>query len=139
MADKLHYSMAEVEKDYSATYSMFMKAAAVGIIGAIIYFFALAVFLGGWGHTHSDAFVRDFVADGRLEPEYKGTKLPMFENPALAAASAAARPHDPSVPRPELVAEQGAESVPASTEVQTPASVSPAAAPVAEAIAPAAH
>ena len=139
MADKLHYSMAEVEKDYSATYSMFMKAAAIGIVGAIIYFFALAVFLGGWGHTHSDAFVRDFVADGRIEPEYKGTKLPMFEDPTLAAASAAARPLDPSVPRPAPVAEQVAESAPVISNVQIPASVAPAAAPVTEPSAPAVH
>jgi hypothetical protein len=127
MADKLHYSMAEVEKDYSATYSMFMKAAAVGIVGAIVYFFALAVFLGGWGHTHSDAFVRDFVADGRIEPEYKGTKLPMFENPTLATASAAARPHDPSIPRPEPVAEP----VPTPAEAPNPTPLVPAAAPIA--------
>jgi hypothetical protein len=85
MADKLHYSMAEVEKDYAATYSMFMKAAAIGIVGAIVYFFVLAIFLGGWGHTHSDDFVRTFAADGRIEAEYAGTKLPMFENPALVA------------------------------------------------------
>ena len=84
MAEKLHYSMAEVEKDYTETYGMFMKAAAVGIVGAILYFFALAVFLGGWGHTPTKDFVRDFVADGRIEPEYAGTKLPMYENPALA-------------------------------------------------------
>lgn len=121
MADKLHYSMAEVEKDYSATYSMFMKAAAVGIVGAILYFFALAVFLGGWGHTHSDEYVRTFVADGRLEPEYSGTKLPMFENPALAALSVEA-------PAAEVtpVAEPAAEAA-------------PAAVPAAEPAAPAAH
>jgi hypothetical protein len=98
MTNKLHYNMHEVEKDYTATYGMFMKAGAIGIVGAVIYFFALAVYLGGWGHTHSDEFVRDFAADGRIELDYKGTKLPMYENPALAAkpAPAAAEATAPS-------------------------------------------
>ncbi len=98
MADNLHYDMKAVEQDYSATYGMFMKAAVVGVVGAIVYFFVLAVYLGGWGHTHSDDFVRDFATDGRIELEYVGTKLPMFENPALAEKTANARPVNSSEP-----------------------------------------
>lgn len=89
MADKLHYNLTEVEQDYTATYGMFMKAAAVGIIGAVIYFFALALFLGDSGHTRPEPFVKDFVADGRVDVEYAGKKLPMYENPALATPSEA--------------------------------------------------
>ncbi len=100
MSDKqFHYDMQAVEKDYVQTYSMFMKAGAVGVVGAVIYFFVLAVYLGGWGHTHSDDFVRDFVADGRIEIDYKGTKLPMFENPALAEQTANSRPRNSSEPQ----------------------------------------
>ncbi len=100
MADKLHYDMQAVEKDYTATYRMFMKAGAIGIVGAVLYFFALAVYLGGWSHTHSDDFVRDFATDGRVEIDYKGTKLPMFENPALAEKTANSRPLNSSEPQP---------------------------------------
>jgi hypothetical protein len=95
-----HYDMAEVERDYRRTYSMLMKAAAVGVVGAVLYFFALAIYLGGFSHTHSDDFVRDFVADGRIELEYDGTKLPMFENPALAGKTANSRPLNSSEPQP---------------------------------------
>jgi hypothetical protein len=98
--EPLHYDMQAVEQDYVKTYGMFMKAGAIGVVGAVIYFFALAVYLGGWSHTHSDDFVRDFAADGRIAYEYKGTKLPMFENPALAEQTANSRPLNSSEPQP---------------------------------------
>ncbi len=119
--------MAEVERDYSATYGMFMKAAAIGVVGAIIYFFVLAIYLGGWSHTHSDDFVRDFMADGRIEMEYKGTKLPMFENPALAATTANSRPRNSSEPQP--IKPVVAEAAPAVITEPTPVVVAEPATP----------
>ncbi len=99
MPDNLHYNKAELEKDYTNTYHMFMKAGAIGVVGAIIYFFAMVVYLGGWSHTHSDDFVRDF--GDRITIEYGGKKLPMFEDPSLAAQTANHRPLNQSEPQPK--------------------------------------
>ena len=116
MADKLHYNMAEVEADYRATYSMFMKAAAVGIVGAVIYFFVLAVYLGFAGHTHSTPFVQTFAADQRIEIDYTGKKLPMFENPALVL---------PAEPAAEVAAQPASESTVEPAAATAEASVTP--------------
>jgi hypothetical protein len=102
MSQNLHYNKSEVEKDYSATYHMFMKAGAVGVVGAVAYFFVMAVYLGGWSHTHSDDFVRDF--GDRITIEYDGKKIPMFEDPSLAAKTANVRPLNQSEPQPKAAA-----------------------------------
>ncbi len=82
MSEKLHYDKHAVEADCTSTFGGFMKVAMVGVAGAVVYFFALAVYLGGWSHTRAPEFVETFVP--RVELEYKGKKLPMYENPELA-------------------------------------------------------
>jgi len=84
---KLHYNKQKLEQHYSSTFSMFMKALAVGVVGAVIYFFGAIVFLGGWGHTKTQPYVQEF--SDRINYQYSGTKLPMYENPALATQPAA--------------------------------------------------
>ena len=80
-AEKLHYNKTALLADYSSTYSMFMKTLAIGIGGALVYFFILAVYLGGWGHTKSDDYVRAFGT--RIDYGYSGLRLPEFDDPSL--------------------------------------------------------
>jgi hypothetical protein len=131
----LHYNKTELLKDYQHTYAWFMKVGALGVLGAIAYFFALAVYLGGRAHTHSDTFVQDFGS--RITYDYAGTKLPMFEDPSKAKAFIKDRPKnssEPATPTPAAAPTTPlAASIPSSTEVVTPL---PAAAPASTTISP---
>lgn len=80
-ADNLHYSKADLHADYTQTYGVFMKMLAIGIGGALIYFFILIVYLGGWGHTRGDDYVRAFGE--RIQYDYKGLRLPEYDDPSL--------------------------------------------------------
>jgi len=78
---KLHYSKKELHADYTQTYNVFMKMLAIGIGGALVYFFILIVYLGGWGHTRGDDYVREFGE--RIQYDYKGLRLPQYDDPSL--------------------------------------------------------
>jgi len=85
---ELHYDKNKVLKGYQQTFSMFMKALIIGVGGAVIYFFGVLIYLGLYGHTHTDSYVQEFGS--RIQYEYKGTKLPMYEDPSLATKAPAA-------------------------------------------------
>lgn len=80
----LHYNRDDLHKDYTVTYGAFMKALAIGIVGALIYFFGMIVYLGARGHTPSDDYVREFGS--RIQYEYKGLRLPEYDDPSLLDA-----------------------------------------------------
>lgn len=73
---KLHYDKDALLKDYTDTYSMFMKALALAVGGVVVYFLVLMYYLGGWSHTPAKPFVDDFK--GRISIDYEGTRLPMY-------------------------------------------------------------
>jgi putative flippase GtrA len=79
---KLHYNKNALLADYNQTFTMFMKVLMVGIGGALVYFLVFVVYLGGTGHTPSTTYVQAFGS--RITTDYKGTKLPMFEDPSKA-------------------------------------------------------
>src|SRR5262245_29865758 len=79
---ELHYDKNKVLKGYRQTFSMFMKALIIGVGGAVVYFFGVIIYLGLYGHTHTDNYVQEFGS--RIQYDYKGTKLPMYEDPTLA-------------------------------------------------------
>jgi|GEM_PF-2319708 len=78
----LHYDKEALQADYRATFSVFTKALMFGVGGALAYFMATIVYLGGWGHTKGNPFIEEF--HDRTNYIYTGTKLPMYENPAYA-------------------------------------------------------
>lgn len=80
--EKLHYNKGALIKEYQGTFGLLGVMLLVGIGGALVYFFGLAVYLGGWSHTKAAPYVEEFA--DRIQYEYKGTKLPMYENPELA-------------------------------------------------------
>jgi hypothetical protein len=80
-ADGLHYSKDDLHADYTRTYGAFMKALAIGIFGALLYFFVMIIYLGAWGHTPTDDYVREFGS--RIQYDYKGLRLPQYDDPSL--------------------------------------------------------
>ena len=70
----LHYSRDDLHADYTQTYGVFMKMLAIGIGGALVYFFAMIIYLGALGHTPGDDYVREFGS--RIQYDYKGLRLP---------------------------------------------------------------
>jgi hypothetical protein len=79
----VHYDKSELLKDYKLTFRIFITGLMVAVLMAVAYFFALAVYLGGWGHTKAAPFVQEF--GDRAMPTYKGLKLPEFGGPAAPA------------------------------------------------------
>jgi hypothetical protein len=61
---------------------MFMLALAVGVGGALVYFFGMVVYLGGWSHTKAEGFVKEFPTIAQ-EYGYKGLKLPEYTDPGI--------------------------------------------------------
>lgn len=78
----LHYDKEELLADYHATFAILVKALAIGVGGAVLYFFGLITYLGGWGHTKSYDYIKEFP-DLAQQYEYKGTKLPEFADPSI--------------------------------------------------------
>ncbi|HEX2859888.1 MAG TPA: hypothetical protein VHP58_06815 [Alphaproteobacteria bacterium] len=76
----VHYDKKALLEDYKLTFRFFIGGLMVAVFAAIGYFFALAVYLGGWGHSHAEPFVKEF--GDRAAPTYKGLKLPEFGGPA---------------------------------------------------------
>jgi hypothetical protein len=76
----VHYDKSELLKDYQLTFRIFVTGLMCAVLAAVAYFFALAVYLGGWGHTKAEPFVKEF--GDRAMPVYHGLKLPEFGGPA---------------------------------------------------------
>ncbi len=76
----LHYDKQALLQDYQSTFNIFMKALMVGVGGALVYFFIFVVYLGGWSHTKSADYAKEF--NGRYPQDYTGLKLPEFGGPA---------------------------------------------------------
>lgn len=76
----VHYDKSELLKDYKLTFRIFVTGLMVAVLAAVGYFFALAVYLGGWGHSKDKPFLEEF--GDRAMPVYKGLKLPEFGGPA---------------------------------------------------------
>lgn len=77
----LHYNKDDLHADYTKTYSAFMKALAIGVLGALVYFFVMIIYLGARGHTPTDDYVREFGS--RIQYDYKGLRLPEYDDPSL--------------------------------------------------------
>lgn len=88
-ANHLHYNKEELLEGYRGTFSMFMKTLMIGVGGAVLYFFFVILYLGAYGHSHTDNYIKEFGT--RIQYDYKGTKLPMYEDPSLAGKPADAQ------------------------------------------------
>ena len=75
-APKLHYDKNAVIKEYERTYNVMGIALAALVGGALVYFFAMMVYLGHSNTNHTD-FHKQF--SDRIDIDYSGTKLPMYE------------------------------------------------------------
>jgi hypothetical protein len=73
---KLHYDKAALLAEYSQTYILLMKATAVVIGVAVLYFFVVLYGLTVTNTPHEEYF-RKFHADYPID--YSGKKLPMYE------------------------------------------------------------
>ena len=87
----LHYNKDDLHSDYTKTYGAFLAALAIGIVGALIYFFGMIVYLGAKGHTPTDDYVREFGS--RIQYEYKGLRLPEYDDPSLLDKKPAPEAH----------------------------------------------
>ncbi len=87
----LHYSREDLHADYTQTYGVFMKMLAIGIGGALVYFFAMIIYLGAIGHTPGDDYVREFGS--RIQYDYKGLRLPQYDDPSILDAAKPAQSH----------------------------------------------
>lgn len=75
-SSSLHYDKDALLKDYEQTFSIMVKAVGAVVALALIYFFVMAVYLGGWSHTKHDPFVERF--GDRVEIDYDGLKTPIY-------------------------------------------------------------
>ncbi|RYG59800.1 MAG: hypothetical protein EON60_09300 [Alphaproteobacteria bacterium] len=82
----LHYNKDDLHADYTQTYGVFMKMLAIGIGGALVYFFIMIVYLGAIGHTPGDDYVREFGS--RIQYDYKGLRLPQYDDPSILSKPA---------------------------------------------------
>ncbi|RYG59912.1 MAG: hypothetical protein EON60_08990 [Alphaproteobacteria bacterium] len=82
----LHYNKDDLHADYTQTYGMFLKMLAIGIAGALVYFFIMIVYLGAIGHTPGDDYVREFGS--RIQYDYKGLRLPQYDDPSILSKPA---------------------------------------------------
>jgi hypothetical protein len=81
----VHYNKGELLKDYQLTFRIFVTGLMCAVLTALVYFFGLAVYLGGWGQTKAAPFVKEF--GDRAMPTYKGLKLPEFGGPQTPQAA----------------------------------------------------
>lgn len=77
----LHYSREDLHDDYTKTFAVFMRMLAIGVLGALVYFFIMIIYLGAFGHTKTDDYVREFGT--RVQYDYKGLRLPEYDDPSL--------------------------------------------------------
>lgn len=75
-APKLHYNKDALLAEYSQTFHLLMKATAVVIVVAVLYFFVMleGVTRSNPGHTE---YFEKFNADYPLD--YSGKKLPVYD------------------------------------------------------------
>lgn len=77
-SSKLHYDKDALMQEYEKTFPLVVKAMSIVVAFGLVYFFIMAVYLGGWSHTPHEDFVEQFAGeDGRIEIEYDGLKLPI--------------------------------------------------------------
>lgn len=74
----LHYDKNALLEEYQNTYRIALWTVGSIIGFALLYFFVLATYLGGWAHTKHEPFFKKFGED--VDIEYDGLKLPMYEN-----------------------------------------------------------
>ena len=70
---KLHYNKDALHQEYKKTFDIILKIGAGCLAFVLLYFMALAVYLGGWGHTPYTDFQNTF--SDRIDIEYDGLKL----------------------------------------------------------------
>lgn len=73
---KLHYNKKALLAEYNQTYVIFMKATAIAIGIAVLYFFVMLEGVTRTNSTHTEYFEK-FHADYPID--YSGKKLPMYE------------------------------------------------------------
>ena len=71
----LHYDKEALFQEYENTFPIIVKSFAVIVGFGLLYFFAMAVYLGGWGHTPHEEQVKQF--GDRMDYDYEGLKLPI--------------------------------------------------------------
>lgn len=92
-----HYDVEALHEDYRQTFGLLIKALIIGVGGALLYFLVYVVYLGGWSHTPSTDYAKQF--NERYPVDYKGLKLPEFGGPEAPepAHHAAEESHAPAV------------------------------------------
>lgn len=80
----LHYDEAALHADYRQVFGWLMKTLFIGVFGALVYFFVFMVYLGGWSHTPSTDYAKEF--NERYPIDYKGLKIPEFGGPTTPPA-----------------------------------------------------
>lgn len=76
-SSKLHYDKEALMKDYNFTFAFMLKGMAIFVAIILMYFLLIAVYLGDASHTPPEPFVEQF--GDRIDIEYDGKKLPMYE------------------------------------------------------------
>ncbi len=73
---KRHYSLKALHEEYKTSFSLMMKVSVVGVVGAVLYFMVLIVFLGAKGHTPIEDYAKQFL--DRYPVDYVGLKTPAY-------------------------------------------------------------
>lgn len=73
---KLHYDKEALLEEYHATFKTALWTVSIIIGFALVYFFVLATYLGGWSVSKHEPFVKTFGDE--VEIEYNGLKLPIY-------------------------------------------------------------
>lgn len=80
MSKKLHYNKEDLINEYQKTFKFMTLAVAAVVAFALIYFFIMAIYLGGESHTKYEPYFETFEADGRIEGSYEGLKHKAIES-----------------------------------------------------------
>jgi hypothetical protein len=73
---KLHYDKEALLEEYKHTYKVALIGVSIVIGFALLYFFGVATYLGGWSHNKHAPFVEQFGDE--IQIEYEGLKLPIY-------------------------------------------------------------
>jgi uncharacterized sodium:solute symporter family permease YidK len=74
---KLHYDKEALLQEYKNTFKIALWTVSAIIAFALLYFFVLATYLGGWGHTKHEPFHTRYSEE--IDMDYDGLKLPMYK------------------------------------------------------------
>lgn len=77
---KRHYNLKALHTEYKNAFTLMMKVSVVGILGAVVYFMVLIVYLGASGHTPTADYATQFL--DRYPIDYTGLKTPIYGGPA---------------------------------------------------------